>query len=313
MEAHALITLSGLWKWYDDIVAVRDFELEVAPGTTMGIIGPNGSGKTTLLRMVSTLVKPDRGSLQVCGHDACAAPREVRRRVSFMPAETAAPLDMSIGEYMAYFACAAGVPRRQRRQQVGEALALTDLTGREHLQVRGLSTGNRQRLLLAKTLLGDPDLLVLDEPASGLDPRARIEIREFLRELAGMGKTVVISSHILADIESICTDICILEAGRRRLAGSLAELRRRFGNAQRMVLIRVPPAALSGAAAALAGHPAVLECAVEKEVLRIASSEENCNAILQTLIAQGFEIQELREETADLEDIFMLSTQGVVS
>lgn len=308
-----MIQVEGLWKSYDTLVAVRDFSLTVEEKQTVGLIGPNGSGKTTLLRMISTLAKPDRGTIQVCGFDTREQPREVRRRISFMPAEFGFPLDMSIQEYMDYFACAAGVARRDRRRVVDEVLELTDLKGREDVIVRGLSTGNRQRLLLAKTLLSDPEILLLDEPASGLDPRARAEVRALLKELADMGKTVLISSHILADIEDICGSVCILEQGRKVIAGPLSELRSQYASPDKILSLRVPEEETDRAVGLLTQVDGVIRCARVKDEVHVASAEANCNYILKVLLDSGIEVLELHEEQPDLEDIFLETTKGVVS
>jgi ABC-2 type transport system ATP-binding protein len=308
-----MIRAVTLTKIYDTVVAISELTLTVGKGRTMGVIGPNGSGKTTLLRMISTLAKPNNGSLSVCGFDALRHPREVRRRISFMPAEASLPLNMTIGEYMRYFACACGVPFRERTGVIGRALQLTDLNGREGVTVRSLSTGNRQRLLLAKTLLPDPELLVLDEPAAGLDPRARIEIRTFLKELGNMGKTIIVSSHILADIESICTDICILEEGKEKLAGTIEDLRNCFASAQKLVRIRVPEEHVKDACARMDRLEQVTACRAEGNVLCITSGSPDCNILLKTLIDADIPVLEMREERPDLEDIFMESTKGVVS
>ncbi len=310
----ALLQATGICKNYDTVAAVFDFDLAVARNETLGLIGPNGSGKTTLLRMLATIAKPDEGELRVCGLDALAEPNKVRQHISFMPAEYGTPQDMTIAEYLNYFACAAGVRRRHRRQTVADVLELTDLLGREDVIVRGLSTGNRQRLLLAKTLLGDPDILLLDEPASGLDPRARAEVRALLRELASMGKTIVISSHILADLEDICSSICIIEKGEKVSGGSLEDLRERHAAPHRVVHVRVSPADVERAVRSLGDLPKVMRCEEEEPgVLAVATTEENCNFILRRLIDGEIEILEMHEERPDLEEIFLKSTRGVVS
>ncbi len=308
-----MIRAQELFMSYDTVVAVAGVSMRVERGRTMGVIGPNGSGKTTLLRMLATLAKPEEGALEVCGFDALRNPREVRRRISFMPAEASSPQDMSIGEYMHYFACAAGVARRRRGTAVAEALELTDLRGREREGVRSLSTGNRQRLLLAKTLLGDPELLILDEPAAGLDPRARIDVREFLKELAAMGKTIVISSHILSDIEHICTDVCILEQGRARLTGTMTELRSSHLGSRNVVTIDVPAEDGERARAVVAELESAVHCALDGQTLRVHWGPDNCNPLLRALIDADIQILSMREEHRSLEDIFMDSTEGVVS
>ncbi len=308
-----MLTLSNIWKSYGTLIAVRDFDLRVERGETMGLIGPNGSGKTTLLRMIATMAKPDFGSITFSGLDSVEHAREVRRRIAFMPAEYGMPLDMTIREYLDYFACAHGVPRRERAGRVGDVMDLTDLTGRADIVLRGLSTGNKQRVLLAKTLLGDPEMLLLDEPASGLDPRARAEVRELVKELARMGKTIVISSHILADLEDICGEICIIELGRKIVSGNVNELRDRVATPQRRMQLRVPDDKISRTRDLVMGAPCVLRCEVEHGMLLVDSIAGSLNPILAILIEHEIEILEMREERPDLEDIFMSSTDGIVS
>jgi ABC-2 type transport system ATP-binding protein len=192
-------------------------------------------------------------------------------------------------------------------------MELTDLKGREDVFIRGLSTGNKQRVLLAKTLLSDPEILVLDEPSSGLDPRARSEVRSLLKELASMGKTILISSHILADIEDICSHICIIEQGRRVTAGPIEGLREDFRTAHKIVHLKLNEADVDEAVGLLSQLEDVVECEREGTVVHLSSLLENCNFILKTLIEADIEILGMSEELPDLEDIFLETTKGVVS
>lgn len=308
-----MVQLEGVWKTYDTVKAVRNVSLDVTEGQTLGLIGPNGSGKTTLLRMITTLAKPDRGSIHVKGVDAIREPRDVRRCLAFMPAEFGFPNQMNIGEYMDYFACLAGIPYRQRPKTINQVLELTDLLGRESESVRGLSTGNRQRLLLAKTLLGDPKLLVLDEPASGLDPRARAEVREILKVLASMGKTILISSHILADIQNICTHICILEAGKMLVHDSLKNLLEGEARTERIVRLTIPAEQAVRAKELVAVLDGVIDCELKDDLLEIKSAKKNCNYILRCLIEGDVEICNMAEDRPNLEEIFIRETEGRVT
>jgi ABC-2 type transport system ATP-binding protein len=169
----AVIEIDNVTKTFDDLVAVHGVSLRVEQGQTLGLIGPNGAGKTTLLRLISTLAKPDSGDIRIHGQSIRDSPKAVRMTLGFMPAEFGSPRNLNIQEYLEYFGCMYGVANNNRSRRIRDVCTLTDLSGREHVMVKGLSTGNKQRLLLAKTLLHDPQLLVLDEPASGRDPRAR--------------------------------------------------------------------------------------------------------------------------------------------
>lgn len=309
-----MISATALTKAYDDVAAVQEVDVEVGRGQTLGLIGPNGAGKTTLLRMLATLAKPDTGSITIAGFDAVHEPREIRRRLGFMPAEFGVPRDLNMREYMQYFACLAGLSQGEGERAIDQALELTDLRGRDATMVNGLSTGNRQRLLLAKTLIHDPELLILDEPSSGLDPRARVEVREILQELAGLGKTIVISSHILKDLESICSHVLIMEAGRVALAGGIGDLKERMRSPERQVRLRVVEDQVEKAIACLDALPEVVHCEAESEGwLCVRSAEENCNPILAGLLGEGIELRGMVEQASDLETLFIKSTKGEVT
>jgi len=309
----AVVEIDNVTKSFDDIVAVERVSLCVQTGQTLGLIGPNGAGKTTLLRMIASLAKPDFGDIRVQGESVSDQPRSVRRKLGFMPAEFAGPRNLSIAEYLEYFACMYDIPIRERRQRIADACELTDLAGRGDVMIKGLSTGNRQRLLLAKTLLHDPLVLVLDEPASGLDPRARTELRGIIRELAALGKTIIISSHILPDIEEISDRIGILEAGKLVLDGDLDTLRVEFGTTRRVVKLRVPAEETSRAANLVAQLAGVASCEQRDQVLVIDSDEPNGNFLLAALLKNNIRVLLFAEDEPNLEDIFLRSTAGKVT
>ncbi len=308
-----MIRADALSKTYDDVHAVVEVSLEVGPGETLGLIGPNGAGKTTLLRMLATLAKPDEGAIEIAGFDAGREPMAIRKRLGFMPAEFGLPRDLNMREYMRYFACLAGLSKRDRDGAIDQALELTDLQGRDDVVVGGLSTGNKQRLLLAKTLIHDPDVLILDEPSSGLDPRARVEVREILQELAGLGKTIVVSSHILKDLESICSHVTIMEAGRTVVDGNVGDLKERLKSPERQVRLRVPSDKIDLAEQRLSALEDVISCRQSDGWLIVASREENCNYLLRTLLDHEIEVLGMTEEAADLESIFIQTTKGEVT
>lgn len=307
------IEIDDVSKSFDDIRAVEGISLRVAPGQTLGLIGPNGAGKTTLLRIISTLALPDSGDIRVQGVSVRKNPRFVRKILGFMPAEFGSPRNLAIGEYLDYFGCMYDIPKKERRRRIDEVCELTDLRGREHVMVKGLSTGNRQRLLLAKTLIHDPQVLVLDEPASGLDPRARTELRGIVRALASLGKTIIISSHILPDIEEISDRIGILEAGRLVLDGELDALRSDHSVALRPVKVRVSPEDVSRAMEVLKALPGVKSCEFQRPLLTVASDEPNRNFVLAALLKHEIRILQFAEDEPSLETIFMQSTAGKVT
>lgn len=309
----AVVEIDNVSKRFDNLIAVRSVTLNIEEGQTLGLIGPNGAGKTTLLRIICSLAKPDRGDVRIQGESVIANPRAVRQKLGFMPAEFGSPRNLNIGEYLDYFGCLHGIPSRERRSRINDVCELTDLKGRENVMVKGLSTGNRQRLLLAKTLLHDPQLLVLDEPASGLDPRARTELREIVKELAALGKTIIISSHILPDIEEISDQIGILEAGRLVLDGKLDSLREKSGTTDRVIRIKVAPSQLDHVRQLLSVLPEAKSLDQRDQSLVICTEQPNGNFALKELLKQDIHILHFAEEEANLEEIFMRSTAGKVT
>jgi ABC-2 type transport system ATP-binding protein len=306
------IELDNVRKSYDTLVAVNDISMTIERGRTIGLIGPNGAGKTTLLRMIATLAKPDQGRILINGIDVAREPRKVRNLLGFMPAEFGCPRQLTMGEYMAYFACLHGVPKEQREQCISDVFELTDLKGREDVLVSGLSTGNKQRLLLAKTLVSDPQLLILDEPASGLDPRARRELRVILKELANMGKSILVSSHILADIQDVSDYICIMEEGRLVVDGDIKELQTEYSE-RRAIHLSVAAERLEQATDVIGALPGVAECRIDDNRLLVVSDETNCNYVLAALIAADIEVLGLADDIPDLEEVFMRKTEGKVT
>ncbi len=309
----AAVEIDNVSKTFDDLLAVDRISLQVPRGGTLGLIGPNGAGKTTLLRIVSTLARPDSGDVRIEGQSVLDSPRSARSHLGFMPAEFGCPRNLTIEEYLDYFACMYGLSNNDRIQRIRDVCELTELQGREHVYVKGLSTGNRQRLLLAKTLLHDPSVLILDEPASGLDPRARNELRAIIKTLASLGKAIIISSHILPDIEDISDRIGILEAGRLVLEGDLASLRSHTGAAQRVVRLRVLPEDLSRSAEILGKLTGVASCEVRDQNLIISSDEPNSNYLLAALLQNEIRVLQFSENEVNLEEIFMRSTAGRVT
>ncbi|MFL7790503.1 MAG: ABC transporter ATP-binding protein, partial [Anaerolineae bacterium] len=219
-----IVETRGLVKRYGRLMAVKGLDLVVEEGAVFGFVGPNGAGKTTTMRILATLLRPTSGEAWVAGCSVYKQRRDVRRAIGYMPDFFGVYGDMRVWEYLDFFSACYEIPADARRQLVGDLLELVDLSHRRDDYVDALSRGMKQRLCLARALAHDPKVLILDEPASGLDPRARVEIRELLRELQAMGKTIFVSSHILSEIEEVCTHIGIIEAGQLVATGTMEEM-----------------------------------------------------------------------------------------
>lgn len=233
-EITAAVTITGLHKRFGKFVAVDDLSLEVPAGAIYGLIGPNGAGKTTTFAVIASVLAPSAGSVSVLGHDPVASPQEVRRVLGYMPDSLGVYADLDVDEYLRFFAAAYKIPVRSRPGLLDGLLELVALEGKRTARVDSLSRGMKQRLSLARALVHDPEVLVLDEPASGLDPRARSELRALLVQLSEMGKTIVISSHILAEIEEVCSHIAIMQSGRIVAAGEAEEVASRLTGGRRL-------------------------------------------------------------------------------
>jgi ABC-2 type transport system ATP-binding protein len=307
-----MIQLENLEKRFGPTEAVRGIDLAVAPGECLGLIGPNGAGKTTTLKTLATLVKPDSGKVTIDGIDAVAEPKLVRRIVGYMPDVFQSYGDMKVIHYLDYFAALVGLRGAARVKHIEEVLELVDLAPKRDALVGGLSRGVKQRLCLAKTLLHAPKVLLLDEPASGLDPRARIEIRLLLLELRRMGKTIVISSHILEDLEEICDRIAIIEAGRVIASGELVALKREARKVRRLVL--EPKGKLEAARDALAGRAEIASVEIDGKALAVVPVEgKETNDVLRAVLDAGVPLASFREEEPDLAQVFLELTRGEVA
>ena len=287
----AAVRTVGLTKRYGTLTAVDDLDLEVPEGSVFGLIGPNGAGKSTTFAILASILSPTSGVVEVAGADPSVDPRAVRRRLGYMPDVLGVYDNLRVDEYLEFFAAAHQIPRSSWPGLVDGLLELVGLEVKRDAMVESLSRGMKQRLALARALVHDPDVLVLDEPASGLDPRARVELRTLLSELRAMGKTVVVSSHILTEMEEMCTHVAIMEAGRLLAAGEPAEIGDRLKGGHQ-VLVR------------LAGG--------EERRFRVASEQEQ-RALLHRLVAEeGLPVVEFRAEGTGLEELFMEVTEGKV-
>jgi ABC-2 type transport system ATP-binding protein len=320
-----VIETRGLTKQYGRLTAVEGLDLVVEEGAVFGFVGPNGAGKTTTMRMLATLLRPTAGEAWVAGHSVLDERREVRRAIGYMPDLFGVYGDMKVWEYLDFFAACYEIPAQMRGRLVDDLLELVDLAHRRDDYVDALSRGMKQRLCLARALAHDPQVLILDEPASGLDPRARVEIRELVRELRAMGKTIFVSSHILSEIEEVCTHIGIIEAGRLVATGTLEEMRQRT-HIQRVVRVGLTGSdvgeigrSVEEAQVLLEGRPDVV-CVEpvtgngEVDLLvTFAGNDEALARLLREMVGAGLPVVMFREETGDLEDVFLRLTKGVVS
>ena len=315
----AIIEINGLTKKYGDFTALDNLELEIEEGAVFGFIGPNGAGKTTTMRILTTLLRASSGSAKIGGYSVETHPNDVRRLIGYMPDFFGVYDDMKVWEYLDFFAACYDIPESVRSGMIGDLLDLVDLGHKHDEMVESLSRGMKQRLCLARTLAHDPKVLILDEPASGLDPRARIEMRELLRELQNMGKTIFFSSHILSEVADICTDIGIMEAGKLVAYGDIEQMRQQL-QVQRLIQVRmlgdtVPLKDI------LMGHDKVdsitdgRDIELTPDIVRFDfnGDDEELSQLLLQLIEKKIQIISFSEEVGDLEDVFMQATQGVVN
>ncbi|MGE0706782.1 MAG: ABC transporter ATP-binding protein [Planctomycetota bacterium] len=307
------IEMRGVSKVYSGTLALDQVNLAVPRGEIFGFIGPNGAGKTTTLRILATLTRPTGGVAKVCGFDVARSPLEVRGRMGYLPDGAPTVSDLTVGEFLEFFAGAYGLSGARRRETVRDVLQLVDLSEKHHRGVATLSLGMRQRLGLARVLLHDPQVLLLDEPGTGLDPRARVEIREVLRELGALDKTILVSSHILGELNELCTSIGILEQGRIVFAGPLDEAKARVRGRGVEVRVGGGPEATAVAEGLLAGLDAVEEVALDDdgELLRVTLRDgASPGALARRLVENGLELLLLRPREIDLEDAFLSLTEG---
>ncbi len=349
----AIIEIQNLSKQYRNRFgpkAVDGVNLEVQEGDIFGFVGPNGSGKTSTIRMMCTLLKATQGDIRVAGHSAFHQPRQVRRVIGYMPDYFGVYNDMLVWEYLDFFGACYHIPAHTRTSLIKDLLELVELSHRRDDPVESLSRGMKQRLSLARTLIHDPQVLILDEPASGLDPRARIEFRQLLVELASMGKTIFFSTHILADVAEICTRVGIMEAGKLVASGPLEELGQALlphrtihitvldQSEAALVLVRAAAgiqqaemaatgtvgAAVDPSSAQQADHQPPVRAAQAAGLhaahphgiaiqAEFTGSDEELSQLLTSLVQAGIPLLYFSEDTRDMEEVFMRATRGLVT
>jgi ABC-2 type transport system ATP-binding protein len=293
--------------------ALTDLSIKVPEGHVFGLIGANGAGKTTFLKICATLLSPTSGDVQVLGKSIRRQPDEVRKLIGYVPDEFGLYDDMQVGEYLDFFAACYGLRGKKRTRLVNELLQLVDLSDKKNEMLKGISRGMKQRLCLAHALVHDPKVLLLDEPASGIDPRARFEMRELLRELSRMGKTIILSSHVLIDLEDICQSIAIIQRGKLVTTGSTEQIANSFGGAAlRTVTVRVLTKLdlMRAEEAALEFMQTVKESIIIDEEGRrlevdIEGDEACCADFLSYLNRSGVHVAHFGQKTARLEEFFL--------
>ena len=310
----SIVRTSGLVKRYPGTLAVAGLDLDVEEGEIYGLVGPNGAGKTTTLRILATLLTATSGYAEVAGIDVRRNPDAARRVLGFMPDVFGVYDDMKVWEYLDFFARCYGIPAARRRQMVADLLDLVDLGSKRDAYVQGLSRGMQQRLCLAHTLVHDPKVLLLDEPASGLDPRARVELRELLRELRSLGKTILISSHILPELEELCTSVAIVDHGQVLAHGRVADIekRLRYGAVLRIRVLGDADA-VEAARDHFAADPRVASATLLDDgqiELGFRGDDDESAALLARAVAAGIRVASFARAASDLEELFLQVTSG---
>jgi ABC-2 type transport system ATP-binding protein len=312
-----IIEIKELSKRFNKRLAVNNISFNIEGGEIFGLVGPNGAGKTTTMRMLVTLLKPDHGEILVGGYSSHKKPNDVRRQIGFMPDSFGVYGDMTVHEYLDFFGACYKIHPHQRTLLIKDLLDLVDLGHRRDDMVDTLSTGLKQRLGLARVLIHDPGILVLDEPASGLDPRARVDIRELLLEVARLGKTILFSSHILADVGELCTRVGIIEDGKLAALGTLQQLSEHV-MPHRQIHIGLLDHK-EEAKTMLQSITGVSEVRIVENTSRISlevdftGDDESIHQLLAKLLSQGLPVVHFSEESKNLEEVFMRTTKGIVS
>src|SRR2546426_11794222 len=310
-----MIKIQHIYKSYRKVDALKGLSLQIPQGSIYGLIGPNGAGKTTLIRILAALLAPTRGEVWFDGEEVSKTPALIQRKVGYMPDFFGVYTDLTSVEYLEFYAGIHGIPRKKQASTVNDLLELVDLVPKRDELVETLSRGMKQRLCLARALVHDPEVLLLDEPASGLDPRARVELRELLRTLQGMGKTILISSHILLELAQMCTDVAIMQAGHLIIAGDVDQVSRHL-DGRRQLEIRVLER-FAEAQELLKNMPQisnVMDGNDDRELIHaeFTGDYRALHRILAALMAQEIPVVSFapRSGGVRLEEVFMSITEG---
>lgn len=308
-----MIELTNFGKDYGEFTAVGSVNMKIEAGELFGFIGPNGAGKSTSIRFLATLLKSTRGDGTVNGFSVNKQPMDVRRSIGYMPDDFGVYDGMKVWEFLDFFAVAYKIGRTQRKKVIGDVLELLDLTHKRDDFVNGLSRGMKQRLCLAKTLVHDPPVLILDEPTSGLDPRARIEVKALLKELRKMGKTIMISSHILSELADCCTSIGIIERGQLLMHGPIDSVYRQMRR-NRIVEIRFVENQDAGVSI-VRSDPTMRGIEIDGDCVtaEFETDDQGLANLMKRLVDNGVKMRSFSDKDPTLEDVFMLVTKGLVA
>jgi ABC-2 type transport system ATP-binding protein len=314
-KIQTMIRIQNVSKKYRMVNALSDFTLEIPRGTIYGLIGPNGAGKTTLLRILAALISPSSGEVWFEDEQVTRTPSIIQRKVGYMPDFFGVYPDLTSAEYLEFYAGIHGIPRQKRKRIIEDLLELVDLSNKRDELVETLSRGMKQRLCLARALVHDPEVLLLDEPASGLDPRARVELRELVRTLQTMGKTVVISSHILLELAEMCSDIAIIQGGRLVLSGDVEKVSQRIGDTRQLEIRILAQDRIEDAVQALKEIPGISDVSSDEGLLiqaGFSGDDQALHMILASLITRGIPVVSFapRSGGGRLEEVFMSITEG---
>ncbi|GIP14641.1 ABC transporter ATP-binding protein [Paenibacillus montaniterrae] len=305
-----MIEINGLKKNFGTFHALKGIDFSIKKGTVFGFVGPNGAGKSTTMSILATLMLPSEGTAKVDGMDVTEQPHEVRKKIGYMPDFFGVYDQLKTDEYLHFYGGSYGIPRKEREQLIPQLLELVNLSDKRDAYVDSLSRGMKQRLCLARCLVHDPELLILDEPASGLDPRARIEMREILKELKSMGKTIIISSHILPELAEMVDEIGVIEHGEMVAVGNINHIQQQL-MAKRQLSIKTS-SRQDELKLFLNDQPHVQGVFIDGQTLEVQFSGQDVEqaALLKAILLAGFEVISYQEAQTDLEDIFLAITRG---
>ncbi len=310
-----VVEMKDLTKKYGEFTALDRLTMSIERGQILGFVGPNGAGKTTTIKILVGLAKPTSGTATVAGADCVTDARKIKRLVGYMPDAFGSYDNMRVGEYLDFFGAAFGIPRRKRAVRIGEVLETAGASTFRDLYVEALSHGMKQRVAIARTLLHGPEVLILDEPANGLDPQARIEMRQVLLDLAARGKTLLVTSHVLPELARICHRVAIITRGKLRAFGTLADIARQLSQLRPMEILLASAETIERVVPIVQKHiepGAEITSSPTEAVVRFrtAKREEDLTPLLSALVAAGLGVTQFREVQTDLEEAFMTVTRS---